>query len=668
MASVTWAISADFDLNGSYETDLTGYIELPGGGIHIDRGMGKDGLSRMAAVTLDLSNRDGSFTPENSASSLYGKLEPDVPVKIVGTHSAVAYTLFTGYIKRYDVNWAAGSVPLCKATCDGLLGYIGGYSPVNVTTASRTTSAALTEIATAIGLVGADYTFATGAQALPVHYVRNQDAFTAFVDVLKSEMGGYLFETGDGKIQFDARNTRLGISVDDTWGDGTTIYPHSVSYQLVDTDLITKTMVQANIFADGQAGQNILSFSRNARTGDSLALTAGQIYEVDIDYAGPVTSIVTPVATTDYTAHDAADGTGTDRTGSLTVTVTDRGAGANIKLVNGHSGTIYVTKFEIRGQAQDFASDRPRFEFAKPIAGKKLDQGASIELPFADDSTSTRDYAVALCYTYRQVYPRLVLNFDAGSNDATMAAMLGVELGDLVKYKDTLVGASLDSNGTASAMVDDWWYVEGIKHSIPPNWAQKNFRTTVTLIPSYIYRNLDKCVYDTFARTNVVGDLGTSLSGDVWANDGNVDINSGAARANSDTLQVPDLDLGASVADMVVEVTMSNIGAGDEVGLTLRKTDASNYYNVYVDKGSNEVICEKNVASVVTELASPAFTVGTGHEIRAMIQGTRIRAWVDRKLYIDVTDSALTTGTKAGLWLRNANATTTVDDMYGQGL
>jgi hypothetical protein len=121
-------------------------------------------------------------------------------------------------------------------------------------------------------------------------------------------------------------------------------------------------------------------------------------------------------------------------------------------------------------------------------------------------------------------------------------------------------------------------------------------------------------------------------------------------------------------ADQVVEVQLAAIAAGDEVGVVMRKTDASNYYRAYLDKGSNEVILEKVVAGAVTELSSPAFTVGTSHEIKAMVQDTRLRVWVDRHLYIDTTDAALAAGSKAGLMARNASGTATFSNFYSQGL
>lgn len=164
------------------------------------------------------------------------------------------------------------------------------------------------------------------------------------------------------------------------------------------------------------------------------------------------------------------------------------------------------------------------------------------------------------------------------------------------------------------------------------------------------------------------GDLGTSLSGDAWANDTGFDIASNAARANTDTESIATLDLGALAFDQVAEVSLAAIGTGDEVGLAVRYIDANNHYRAYLDKGSNEVILEKIVGGAVTELASPAYTVGTTAELRVMVQGKRFRVWVGRRLYIDTEDTALNTGTKVGLWARNANATATFDQLYAEAL
>jgi hypothetical protein len=291
-------------------------------------------------------------------------------------------------------------------------------------------------------------------------------------------------------------------------------------------------------------------------------------------------------------------------------------------------------------------------------------------LTYADDDSrppKAQDYSVALARRYRWPYERLTLDFDA-SDDTKKAALLALELGDLVRYTDTALGVDQETNVAAGSNTDDWYYVESMAEALVPGEAKFSFPMQVTLVPSWLYRDLDRIAYDLFERDDASGDLGTALCGTAWANDTGFDISSNAARANTDTLSMATLDLGTLAFDHVVEVTLTDIGAGDEVGLVARYVDANNQYRVYLDKGSNEVILEKNIGGSMTELSSPAFTVGTSHDLRLMVQGNRFRVWVDRELVIDTTDASLNTGTSVGLLARNANGTTKFKDPYAEGL
>jgi len=383
------------------------------------------------------------------------------------------------------------------------------------------------------------------------------------------------------------------------------------------------------------------------------------VYSGNFAYESAITTLTTPAAFVDYLANSASNGSGTDQTASLTVAVTDRGASADIVLTNTSGSTIYVTDFRLRGTSVPLAGQTPRFTVSKSVSGMKADRSVELRVPFADDSQATRDYAYGVARTYRYPYPRLALDF-AWSHDDITAAMLAADLGQLIQFADASSG-----NAAWLTNVNDLWYIEAIEHTLVSIGMN---RTRVTLVPAYLYRNLDAIAYDAFTRGNVTGDLGTSTSGDVWARDGNMDIATNAARANSDTLQMPVLDLGVGKTNAVIEVSLAAIGAGDEVGVVFRDVDASNQYRFYVDKGSNEAILEKNVAGVMTELSSPAYTVGTTAELKVVNQSTRIRCYVGGRLYIDTTDNALTAGTKVGLFARNANATATFDDFYSEGL
>jgi hypothetical protein len=874
MATVTWSLLADFDRDGTYEFDLTPYIDSPGHNVKVSRGIGRDKQARASKLVLSLSNRDGIFTQENSSSSLYGQLDPGAPVQLSATAFAQSFTVWTGYAMRWDVDFPAAAESTARLECWDLFWFLQNGDPVNITVdTTRDTDGALTEIATYLGLAAGDLNFDDGVQDLPIHFAVGERPIDAMQAVAASEMGGMIWPTADGEIRFEARNSRLGTAVDATWGDGTNIKPTAgEGYEKDPLEFFTNVTARSTVFRTGQADTRVFEFSQNMftkPTATSMAMAAGEVYERVFQANSAYVALTTPVAITDYLANANADGSGADRTSSLTVTVTDLGGGKfRIRLVAALA--LYVTKFQLRGQPVEFFADRAEAAFSLAVPGQKAGSSIQFDVPFAGDSgNKMRDYAYQELRVGRYFWPTLTLPFLAAFED-DIVALLGAELGDLVKYK------SPATNIFQTARVDDWWYIEGLEYNLSGEIFGEAFTVVVTLIPSYTYRNLDAIAFDTFEKANAVGDLGTSFSGDAWADDTGFDIASNAARANSDVLQIPDVALGGAalggvdgassaaqnsgltftwahttgsgadrflvvglsyraatnptarasgvtyagvamtfgrrdanthrtteiwylhapasgannvvvtwtlepedqvggsytttnvkvggvtnagatgnsvnpavtipsapgrrvlavaaiypngvantpatpgadttewweqstaaanirgfggsepgaasvtidwtvpqahtwamsaiefgpteVTDQVVEVSLAAIGAGDEVGVVFRKTDANNYYRAYVDKGSNEVILEKVVSGVVTEISSPALTVGTVHELQAMIQATRIRVRVDRKLMIDATDSSLASGSRVGLMARNANGSTTFDNFYGQGL
>lgn len=666
MGDITWSVTADFDGDAIYETDLTGYVENPGSGLRISRGIGRDGKPETSSLSLALSNRSGDFTPENGASPFYGALVPGVPIRVTATHNAVDYTLWTGYVQAWRTTWKAGAVSMTQVDCGDLFWILQDAPPVNVTASTtRDTDGALVAIMAALGFTAGDYNLDDGVQALPMHFAVGEPPLAAMMAVTASECGGLLYPAADGRVRFEARNSRLGTTADDTWGDGTSVVPIAAEYILNPLEYYTQVTARATVFRTGQADTEIFAFSQNMftrPTATSMALAAGEVWERTFQANSAYAALTALDAGYDYTANTAIDGTGTDKTSALTATVTDLGGGRfRLRLVNTDGSTIYVTKFRLRGQPVEFFADRAEAEFELGVTGLKAGRALQFDVPFAGDTGNTlRDYAYQELRVGRYPWPTLRITFHA-SNDDTKVALLGAELGDLIQYTDN---TSLTAD--RSPYVDDLWYIEAIDYQVPPDWGGKTFVCVVALVPSYVYRNLDAIVFDTFDRANATGDLGTSFSGDAWANDTGFDIVSNSARANTDTLSVPDLTVGAD--DQVVEVQLGAIGAGDEVGVVMRKTDASNYYRMYLDKASNEVILEKVVAGTVSELSTSAITVGTSHEMRAIVQGSRIRVWVDRVLHIDTTDSALATGAKAGLMARNASGTTTFENFYAQGL
>lgn len=109
------------------------------------------------------------------------------------------------------------------------------------------------------------------------------------------------------------------------------------------------------------------------------------------------------------------------------------------------------------------------------------------------------------------------------------------------------------------------------------------------------------------------------------------------------------------------------LSSPSEAGIVYRWADASNYWRAYIDGPAEEVKLTKRVAGVETLVASAQWTPKATAELRVIWQGTRHRVWIDGRLYIDTTDSALGSNTKAGLYSKSSTGHT-FDDFYAQGL
>lgn len=643
---------ADFDRDGTYETDLSDYFNLRAGGLSIGRGAARQGNIGVGTLSLNLDNFDGTFTTDYSSSSLYGQLEPHVPVRIRCVLDSTEYVLFTGYVSRYRPKFGRPGENRCLIEAKDLMAHLEGFPSVNVSVDTRTTDEAIRAVAEAAGLTEDDLDLEFGAQTLTWHWCRNAIALAAMQQVMKSEMGGEVYTNAAGQIRFLGRNTRVGVAeVAQAWGYGTDIIPESIDPELTDDDLISEASVQPSILVEDDPDVQIFALE------SPIPVTAGVPIYLEFDFPMPVESLDTsPVSTDDYLQNSAEDGSGTDQTSDLTVTITDLGAGFGILLLS--SSTGYVTKLNLFALPLNPSTTRPVFKHSLPIAGQKMAQGVSLDIPYAEDTQQVRDYPVPICRTYRYPYPFVKLNF-AWDTDAIAAAMLEVELWDLVSFDDTGPGGQ-----EWLTNIVDWFYVVGLRHQLTPGQV---FRTEATLVPANLYFDLDAVTYDDFARDDASGDLGTSLSADTWADDSGFDIASGAARANTDTESVANVLLFES-EDQVVEVQLSEIGAGDEVGVAFRYEGAGHHSRVYLDAGSNEVILEHVIGGVVTEISSPAYTVGTSAELKVTVQEHRVRVWVDRRLVIDAEDLTGWLAQRVGLFARNASGTTKFSNFHGRAI
>src|SRR3990167_5628347 len=191
MALPTYVIEADVDGDGSYEENLSSRISERWGGTSIRRGMDESGIYQISELALMLDNIDRRFTPENSASALFAKMQPGVDIRVVATHNSIPYTLWRGYVQR----WGPVEVTLEQQTAalraSDLAEYLRMYEGLNVTpSTTRRTDQALEAIFAAMGIGASLYQLDVGKQSLPLHFARAENALGAVRRAVLGDEGG----------------------------------------------------------------------------------------------------------------------------------------------------------------------------------------------------------------------------------------------------------------------------------------------------------------------------------------------------------------------------------------------------------------------------------------------------------------------------------------------
>lgn len=198
MAAVTYAVQIDWDNNGSVASGAPTTNETVTGNVLAMRSplsfsFGRDTARALAdikpgEVTIELDNRTGIYSPDNSGGALFGNLGPGKPVLVKATHNAVTYNLFWGYIDSYDLDPETGSESVTLGCQDAL----GKFGETNITTGlsqSIQTGAAINLVLDAAGWpAGAgSRDIDSGATTIRWFWADNDPALTVVQDIVRSE-------------------------------------------------------------------------------------------------------------------------------------------------------------------------------------------------------------------------------------------------------------------------------------------------------------------------------------------------------------------------------------------------------------------------------------------------------------------------------------------------
>lgn len=210
------------------------------------------------------------------------------------------------------------------------------------------------DILQGLGFGSSQYALDTGLNTIPFAWFdKDKSAGRRIRELCEAEEATF-YQDENGVMRFENRNHYAQ-------------YPHQTVQRTIDpsdilsdeddasTKIINRAIVTAKPRKVDSSASEIWSYST-----EELSIAHGQtatVWAAFYDSEGgqnvlPIKEITTPAANTDYTGNTLANGSGSDRTSSLSLVVTNFVESAKIQITNNHgSDTVYVTLLKLRGKA-----------------------------------------------------------------------------------------------------------------------------------------------------------------------------------------------------------------------------------------------------------------------------------------------------------------------------
>lgn len=251
-----------------------------------------------ARYELDNNSRD--YSPENTSSTLSGKVLPNRQVQVQATLSGVTTTLFAGYLNDFQLKPDPDEKSI-DVTCTDALGRLKGVTVSTQIYQGVRTGDAIGYLLDAAGWSASLRDLDSGASFLPFWWADAEDAFEALLKLVDSEGPSALVTVdSSGRIVFRDRHHRLtrsaSLTVQSTWRSSIVepCISAPVTYDHGWAEIVNTATVPAAVRTI--ASQPTVIWSQpgllNIADGETIQITAG---------GSPFVSAITPVAGTDYT-------------------------------------------------------------------------------------------------------------------------------------------------------------------------------------------------------------------------------------------------------------------------------------------------------------------------------------------------------------------------------
>jgi len=436
--------------DGDSWEDISGYVldDTCQGGWGMSSNRPLDRLATPGEMSFDADNSGGLFDPDN-ASVLTG-WALNTKVKMTVTYSGYSKIAFYGHVTDIQITDNSTTYSVASIAVLDWLDYAYRYTITqqSIETYKRGDQVVDT-IVDAVGHTPQATEYATGDYEFEAAFdsmTVKTKAATELNKIVLSE-GGYFYNRHDRttgeKLVFENATYRNGLRTLSKLPELSTSYllkagsaTDKVLLAGTTDKVLLNTVTDAHMNGIGERyershGENILNkvkvtaYPKRTDTteqtlyalGDVLKISSGETKTINVRYqnadtkesCNAITSLmVQPVATTDYLMNTKKDGTGTNITTDLTVSVVFRTAEAEITLTNASAYTGKVTKLKLRGYGvyQDSSIEITVDDAASQTAYSESE--LNIEQQYQRDTTAGQLWAGRI--VAREAEPRTVLN------------------------------------------------------------------------------------------------------------------------------------------------------------------------------------------------------------------------------------------------------------------
>jgi hypothetical protein len=420
------ALQMDWDGDGIYDHDN---LALSLESLSITRGrpyfIRKDGSGfeklDVGKLRGTLTNTDGRFNVENEASTYYPYIPVGKLMKLMAsTPGSVRTSVFTGTVE--DIVPDSRTASKASISCEDGVRFLDQTASVSVRSGVRVDQI----IPLALEAVNWPAQWSShvdiGAEVKPYWWMDRENVLNALHDVVGSELGG-LWLGNDGSLKFRSRYASPSVVASLTTNDfvlGSIETPRPWE--------VVRNSLRVNVYPP------LLQTAVEVwRWQETVQLNAGESRTVwaNFAYAGvsvPINNFIPPVATTDYLANANSDGSGTNRTANITVTVLSVFSGsAKLRLTNTGATSAWITLMRTRADAITVPDET--FVDAEDSSSIQRYQRRTFELTsrwFQDSEVaqSLTDFMVSFLAS-----PRLFVRGVIANN---LDLQFGIDLGDAV--------------------------------------------------------------------------------------------------------------------------------------------------------------------------------------------------------------------------------------------